>query len=367
MRRLPARERRIAAQAFDYLVTPSGTKVAYGAHDLAQKIGRDEDRLERVLRSLYDARILRAVPSADGDTIRYQLYHDVLAKVALDWSSRYLVRARHWRRVGLLVGGGAILAAGLAVSLVFFVRAQDARDEAQANELAQKSLAQLPVAPEESLRLAVAGVEKDETSLAQEALRRALAESHAKVVMTDHRNVVFDAEFSPDDRWVVSASADGTARVWDARTGVVAAVLRHRADSPNDDLEWINAAAFDDSGKRIVTAGEDGTARIWDRDTGKQLGPPLRHGRTLSTPSEVRASGSRPSASHQRAGGSSSRPGRTTRHGFGDGPHEVSRRCCGTVLSSTRRSSVRTGDTSSQQVAGPPRSGIGPPPRAGRC
>ena len=34
--------------------------------------------------------------------------------------------------------------------------------------------------------------------------------------MTD---LVYDAEFSPNGKWVVTASTDGTARIWDAATG----------------------------------------------------------------------------------------------------------------------------------------------------
>ena len=36
------------------------------------------------------------------------------------------------------------------------------------------------------------------------------------------------------------------------------------------------SAAFSPDGKRIVTASFDGTARIWDAATGEPIGEPLR-------------------------------------------------------------------------------------------
>ena len=56
---------------------------------------------------------------------------------------------------------------------------------------------------------------------------------------------------------MVTGSDDGTARVWDARTGKpVTEPLEHRA--------LVTAAAFSPDGAHLVTASGDGTARIWD-------------------------------------------------------------------------------------------------------
>jgi tetratricopeptide (TPR) repeat protein len=76
--------------------------------------------------------------------------------------------------------------------------------------------------------------------------------------------------FSADAKRVVTAGADGTARVWDAATGEpVSDWLRHGAA--------VAQAAFSPDGKRVATASADRTARVWDADSGKPLGPPLRH------------------------------------------------------------------------------------------
>jgi WD40 repeat protein len=63
--------------------------------------------------------------------------------------------------------------------------------------------------------------------------------------------------FSPNGSLVVTSSADGTARVWDAATGNTVAELRGHSKS-------VNSASFSPDGKFIVTASDDATVRLWD-------------------------------------------------------------------------------------------------------
>jgi WD40 repeat protein len=73
----------------------------------------------------------------------------------------------------------------------------------------------------------------------------------------------------------VTASWDGTARVWDAATGASLAELKGHTN-------WVRSAAFSPDGRRIVTASWDGTARVWDASTGEQLAELEGHGDNLS-------------------------------------------------------------------------------------
>ena len=69
--------------------------------------------------------------------------------------------------------------------------------------------------------------------------------------------------FSPDGKYVATASTDNTARVWDAATGKQIFVLNH------DD--WVSNVVFSPDGKYVATASWDNTARLWDVSTGKQI------------------------------------------------------------------------------------------------
>ena len=79
------------------------------------------------------------------------------------------------------------------------------------------------------------------------------------------------ARRSPRRRRIVTASGDGTARVWDAATGREVTALRGHEDE-------VNSAVFSPDGARIVTGSGDKTARIWDATTGGELAPLRGHG-----------------------------------------------------------------------------------------
>jgi len=79
-----------------------------------------------------------------------------------------------------------------------------------------------------------------------------------------HKDGVRSAQFSPDGRWVVTASMDGAARVWDVETGeLVSQPMRHN--------KYVNTAQFSPDGRRILTASDDGTAKIWEVKAGNPL------------------------------------------------------------------------------------------------
>ena len=71
---------------------------------------------------------------------------------------------------------------------------------------------------------------------------------------------VLSAQFSPDGKRIVTASADKTALVWDAGTGNLLLIL-------DDHKDIVSAAEFSPDGKKIVTASYDNMVRVWDAIT----------------------------------------------------------------------------------------------------
>jgi WD40 repeat protein/Flp pilus assembly protein TadD len=98
-----------------------------------------------------------------------------------------------------------------------------------------------------------------------------------------HKEEVLYAAFSADDRHVVTGSRDGTARVWDAATCLPVCL-------PLKNDTFVGYAAFSADGQRVVTVGGvelqefgryggsgDGSARVWDARSGRALTPSLKH------------------------------------------------------------------------------------------
>jgi len=77
--------------------------------------------------------------------------------------------------------------------------------------------------------------------------------------------------FDQSGQRIATGAWDSAARIWDVDSGeLVTGPMLHRNS--------IGFLDFSPDGERLVTASNDHTARIWDVRTGRSLAPPLRHG-----------------------------------------------------------------------------------------
>lgn len=75
------------------------------------------------------------------------------------------------------------------------------------------------------------------------------------VAQLPHTQKVYSASFSSDGSRMITASADSTARIW-TREGLLLATLRHHGE--------VTRAMFSRDGSQALTASKDGTARLWN-------------------------------------------------------------------------------------------------------
>ncbi len=173
---------------------------------------------------------------------------------------------------------GVLLASALIVALIAAtnasVFARNAHQEAlisSVRELASAAHLNLETDPELSTLLALQAANKtyaiDQTALpeAEDALHRAIQASRVELTITSGAEPFWSAAFSPDGMLILTASSDGTARIWDATTGKELLLVR------GSDTQIIWYAMFSPDGKLLATAGEDGIAHIWDAKTGMKL------------------------------------------------------------------------------------------------
>ena len=79
-------------------------------------------------------------------------------------------------------------------------------------------------------------------------------------ILGGHSGYVTAVAWSPDGHHILTASNDGTARIWDATTGDNTLTLTH--------TNSLSVVAWSPDGHHILTGSEDGTVRIWDAATG---------------------------------------------------------------------------------------------------
>jgi WD40 repeat protein len=217
---LTQEQQALAAVLFDHLVTPSGTKIAHEASDLAQFTGKPETEVRPVLASLVDSRIIR---TDEGG--RYEIFHDVLAAAVVGWTVRHrseqalaTERRRRRRAIGIAaiaVATTIVLAAIAVFAIAQRERAQNRARDAQARRLDASSTAILPTDPELGLLLASESARLSPGPTSEEAVRAALLASTLRGVL-NLGEPVREVDFAPN---VVGAvGTGGRLRLWNARS-----------------------------------------------------------------------------------------------------------------------------------------------------
>ena len=100
------------------------------------------------------------------------------------------------------------------------------------------------------------------------------AASGQQLLVIDHGAPLGGLAFSPDGKHLATAGADAMVRVWDSANGQQVLVLAGHGEATRAGSVHpggVIAVLFTPDGKRLVTAGADGTARLWDAETGQSL------------------------------------------------------------------------------------------------
>ncbi|MDJ0599318.1 MAG: hypothetical protein QNJ37_10810 [Crocosphaera sp.] len=310
MRRLSRRERNIAIQVFQYLVTPGGTKIAYPIIQLAQDIAVAPEELQALLQKLCQPQqyILRAVgPSPNEPNVeRYEIFHDTLAPAILTWRQKYQQRQERnkWRRRTLAASAIALFTTGL-LGIAEYQRTQATLSEIKAilaysnslvvsNQLFDALIEDLIVYKKltdtqnswtfpiwhslfTQVREDKQEIDRDLQRLFQLKLVRVNERNRLNV--SENKEVV-DVGFSNNGQILATASRDGTIKLWNLDGQLIQSLPENNHQgghfwrfsfSPNDRLlaagstnKNINLWSIDDNQIRELKSLEGHKGWIWD-------------------------------------------------------------------------------------------------------
>ena len=317
---LSPEEQDAAAAMYNHLVTPSGTKIAHRAGDLARYASVDEAQAGTVLDRLARERIIRAAEDGAAGP-QYEIFHDVLADAVLAWRTQHEADrrlaeerregARRHRRLLALAGGSLVVVAVLAGVAAYALsqrgsaqdRAREAEAsarEADANDLAALAEAAVARSPERSLSLALEASEKARTPTVENALRSALGALRTTRVIDVGRPIA-NVTFSPDGALLAAAPDKGTGDVVSlyasdgsrlvgtrrgtdvsfgprgrrlvtvGRSAVVSDVKTNRRIFTLRHPAGVLSASFSPDSSLIATTSPDRRVRLWDARTGRLL------------------------------------------------------------------------------------------------
>jgi WD40 repeat protein len=286
----------------DHLVTADGSRTLRTEKELLRLLSAE--KLQPCLRALESAAILHA---EEHQGSRYfEIGHDWLARKVYEQrqareqqeaqqrreqeqqreleqqraeAEERLRKARRQRRTLMIIAGASLGVAGVTGGLGVWalqeqakakeqkekadaarVEAEEQRDEARDQRILAGFLALSGQGKSASAMKLLAEVKRPAerpgwVSFASDALNK----NALRATLYGHTAALSAAAFAPDGKRVLTASSDGTARVWSADGRGQPVVLKGHEDS-------ITSAAWSRDGGRVLTTSDDGTARVWNAD-----------------------------------------------------------------------------------------------------
>ena len=266
-------------------------------HYIEDKLVTDEGRRNSVLKSEFDKAVpnseflfrgdksmLRCITTVGTDEPRVEIIHDMLARQMMSSRNERKLqeqtRALRKQRIIAVV----IILLTIILGAVFYtqyrsiVAERNSMLKMQSHYIAEKAEKLIEEGKLfHAMRLLLAVLPEDlnkpnrpYVTAAELALRKANNNNSFPIFRCKHEGIVYSAQFSPNGNYIVTASGDQTAKIWDAKTGKqMGETMKHEGS--------VYSAQFSPDGNRIVTASWDQTAKIWATNTGKQIGEAMEH------------------------------------------------------------------------------------------
>jgi WD40 repeat protein len=175
------------------------------------------------------------------------------------------------RRAYYLLGAFGVAVFLAVIALIF--GSQASRNAAAAaeqtrlatsRELAMAALNEIEIDPERSALLAIRALSTTYTIEAEEALHQAVQNMRITQRFEGHQAYLNNISYNMDGSRLVTTSGDGSARIWDRKTG-------QQLTSISSGNAEFNSIAVHPHDPIIATGDSAGVVKLWDADTGLEL------------------------------------------------------------------------------------------------
>ncbi len=246
----------------DKLLTPEGERKLQDTNSIKKEYNIQEDDFEK----LVDKRIIRKERRNNIDYV--ELIHDVLALILKEIREKRRAEKKLEEKNIKTVYKITSIVLIILLTLLMILFYQSIRVSEQ-----YENVRELKVASEVLVEL-----HKDNTRavrIAQEAYKMGLHgpqeytyqslavagyssfEKPFYITSVKHNGPIYTAVFSPDGNFILTASDDSTAKVWNLKGECVTNLNKHK--------ERIMSAVFSSKDRYILTASWDKKAKLWDR------------------------------------------------------------------------------------------------------
>lgn len=207
----------------------------------------------------------RASTSSDGKNYRIELIHDSFCKPLAVQKEKRMQR----RRIRITILAIVTIVCIIGSSWLFIDNIKSAQDKAKENEIlnvVRKSQMYLDQGDSYSARISLLDIlpnsSEDCSPIIESMLRTASANNSA--ILTGHTNAISQIRYNKDNSLILSASYDGTAKLWDIKNGKCIKTF------PKQEFYVYDLDFFKDE-SRIITLLLDCTIIVWDVKTAKEL------------------------------------------------------------------------------------------------